>query len=67
MPKFVLDGVEYNSEDLDEEGMALLNSLKFSEEKIRALKNEINVYQTANNTYLRSLKVEIDKHNQKSD
>ena len=61
MPKFVLDGIEYNSEDLDDKGNALLTSMKFSENKIRALNAEINVFQTAKTTYLNELKSELVK------
>ena len=61
MPKIKLDDLEYNSEDLSDEGMAQLRSLQFLETQLVKLKNEIAVYQTAQATYAAALKAEIEK------
>lgn len=61
MPKITIDGVEYNTEDLSENGKAQLASLQFLEVQMNKLKSEIAVYQTARNSYSKALKEELDK------
>ena len=61
MPKITVDGVEYNTEDLSDNGKAQLASLQFLEGQMTKLRNEIAVFQTARNTYIQSLKVELEK------
>ena len=60
MPKVTLDGIEYNTEDLSDNGKAQLASLQFLEAQMRKLNNEIAVYQTARHSYVTALKSEID-------
>lgn len=59
MPKIKLDNIEYNTEDLSESGQATLRSLQFLETQLQKLRNEIAVYQTAQQTYVAALKAEI--------
>ena len=47
MPKITVDDIEYNTEDLSENGKAQLASLQFLEVQMNKLKAEIAVYQTA--------------------
>jgi phage host-nuclease inhibitor protein Gam len=61
MPKITIDYIEYNTEDLTENGKAQLASLQFLEVQLQKLRNEIAVYQTAQRTYLAALKAEIEK------
>jgi hypothetical protein len=61
MPKFSLDGVEYNSEDLSDEGRAKLASLQFLELHMRKIQDEVAVYNTARSSYLAGLKSELEK------
>ena len=61
MPKIKIDDMEYNTEDLSEEGLAQLRSLQFLETQMQKLRNEIAVYQTAQRTYAAALKAEIDR------
>ena len=61
MPKIIVDDIEYNTEDLSENGKAQLASLQFLEVQMNKLKSEIAVYQTARNSYLAALKVELEK------
>ena len=61
MPKFTVDGIEYNSEDLTDNGKAQLASLQFLETQMNKLKNEIAVFQTAKQAYIVGLKVELEK------
>jgi len=56
MPKITVDGIEYNTEDLTENGKAQLASLQFLEVQMNKLKSEIAVYQTARNSYSAALK-----------
>ena len=60
MPKITVDDMEYNTEDLSDNGKAQLASLQFLEAQMSKLKSEIAVYQTARNTYIAALKAELD-------
>jgi hypothetical protein len=60
MPKITIDDIEYNSEDLSENGKAQLASLQFLEVQMTKLQSEIAVYQTARNSYVAALKSELD-------
>ena len=59
MPKITVDGVEYNTEDLSDNGKAQLASLQFLEVQMNKLSNEIAVFQTAKTAYVSSLKTEL--------
>lgn len=61
MPKIKIDDLEYNTEDLSEEGLAQLKSLQYLETQLQRLRNDIAVYQTAQRTYIAALKAEIEK------
>jgi hypothetical protein len=61
LPKITIDEIEYNSEDLSDNGKAQLASLQFLEVQMNKIKAEIAVYQTARNTYIGALKAELDK------
>ena len=61
MPNITVDGVEYNTEDLSENGKAQLASLQFLEVQMTKIKSEIAVYQTARNTYMGALQAELEK------
>ena len=61
MPKITIDGVDYHSEDLSENGKAQLASLQFLEGQMQRIQHEIAVYQTAQITYAQALKAEIEK------
>ena len=61
MPKITVEDIEYNSEDLTENGTAQLASLQFLEMQMNKLRSEIAVYQTARSSYIAALKAELDK------
>ena len=61
MPKIKIDELEYNTEDLSEDGLAQLKSLQYLETQLQRLRNDIAVYQTAQRTYAAALKAEIDR------
>jgi hypothetical protein len=60
MPKITIDGLEYNTEDLTDNGKAQLASLQFLEEQMKKIQAEIAVYQTARNAYATALKSELN-------
>jgi len=59
MPKITVDDIDYNTEDLTDNGKAQLASLQFLEVQMKKLQNEISVYQTARNAYVAALKAEL--------
>jgi hypothetical protein len=61
MPKIKVGELEYNTEDLSDNGKAQLASLQFLDVQMQKLKNEIAVYQTARNGYVAALKAELEK------
>jgi len=61
MPKITVDGVDYNSEDLSDNGKAQLASLQFLEVQMNKLKSEIAVYQTARSSYIAALKADLNE------
>ena len=60
MPKITVDDIEYNTEDLTDNGRAQLASLQFLEVQMKKIKSEIAVYQTARHSYLAALKAELE-------
>jgi hypothetical protein len=62
MPKITVDEIEYNTEDLSENGKAQIASLQFLEVQMNKIKSEIAVYQTARNSYVAALKAEIENN-----
>ena len=60
MPKFTIDDLEYNTEDLSDNGKAQLASLQFLDVQMKKLQSEIAVYQTARNTYVKELKEALE-------
>lgn len=61
MPKITIDEIEYNTEDLSDNGKAQFASLQFLESQMSKIKSEIAVYQTARNSYISALKTELEK------
>ncbi len=60
MPKITVDGIDYNTEDLSDNGKAQLASLQFLEVQMKKIKAEIAVYQTARSAYVAALKQELE-------
>jgi len=59
MPKITVEGIKYHTEDLTENGKAQLASLQFLEVQMQKLRNEIAVYETARQTYVNALKIDL--------
>lgn len=60
MPKISVDGVEYNTEDLSQNGRNLLASLQYVEAQVNKLKEEIQIYSEARASYLTKLRNELE-------
>lgn len=60
MPKIIIEDIEYNTEDLSDNGKAQLASLQFLEVQMNKLQSEIAVYKTAKNSYMVALKQELE-------
>ena len=61
MPKITVDNIEYNTEDLSDNGKAQVASLQFLEVQMKKLESEISVYKTARIAYSAALKSELAK------
>lgn len=61
MPKIKIGDLDYNTEDLTDNGKAQLASLQFLEVQMQTLRNEIAVYQTARAGYMSALKAELGR------
>ena len=61
MAKIKLDGVEYDTSKLSDNGKAQLASLQFLEVQMNKLKSEIAVFTTAKGVYSLALKEELEK------
>jgi hypothetical protein len=54
-----VDGVEYDLDNLTDEAKAQVTNIRFSDERILQLKNEIAISDTARQGYLNALKVDL--------
>lgn len=61
MPLITVDGIEYNTEDLTDNGKAQLASLQFLEAQMDRLNKDIAIFKTARSAYLKALKEELEK------
>ena len=61
MPKITIDDIDYNTEDMSENGRAQLASLQFLQVQVNKLNKEMEIYQTAHKAYVEALKAEIEK------
>ena len=59
MPKITIDDIEYNTEDLSDNGKAQLASLQFLEVQMKKIQLEIAINQTARNAYMTALKQDL--------
>jgi len=60
MAKIKLEGVEYDTKKLSDNGKAQLASLQFLDAQMSKLKSEIAVFQTAKAAYVLALKEELE-------
>ena len=62
MPKFIVDRIEFNSEDLTDEGKLKLESMQFLEGQIYKLNKEIDIFKVASAVLLSQLNQEITEN-----
>ena len=62
--KITIDGVEYEFDSLSDEAKSQISSIKFVDEQLQQLQNELAVADTARIGYTRALKTEAEKNNQ---
>jgi len=67
MPKIKIDDLEFNSEDLSENGKGLLTSLQFVEVHIKKLNDELAVLKTSKNVYENTVRQKLVAAEEKSD
>ena len=60
MPKITIDGVEFNSEDLSENGKLQLDSLSYVDKEIKKLQTELSIIKNSKLLYSRELQRSID-------
>lgn len=61
MAKVTVDGTEYETETLSDNGKAQVASLQFLQAHMQQLHNEIAVLETAKRSYQNALKAELAK------
>ena len=59
--KITVDGIEYNLNDFSADALAQLENIKFVDEQIQQLNNELAVSDTARIGYSNALKAELAK------
>jgi len=59
MPKITVNGTEYDTEDLTDNGKAQLASLQFLQNQMQRLRNEIAICETARQAYVNALKNDL--------
>lgn len=59
-PSISIDGEEFDASNVSQEAKKLLESLRFVEQRVAALRNELAICQTAQRAYLRGLKAAIE-------
>lgn len=62
-----LEGVEYDTKKLSDNGKAQLASLQFLDAQMSKLKSEIAVFQTAKAAYILALKEELENDDSADD
>ena len=67
MPKIKIDDLEFNSEDLSENGKGLLTSLQFVELHLKKLNDELAVLKTSKNVYDNMVRQKLEAKVEKSD
>ena len=59
-PSISIDGEEFDASNISQEAKKLLESLRFVEQRVAALRNELAICQTAQRAYLWGLKAAIE-------
>lgn len=60
--KMTIDGVDYNVAELSDEARAQIVALRHCDQKLRELRRELAIVQTARGAYAGSLKQSLARH-----
>jgi hypothetical protein len=61
MPKFTIDSVEYNTEDLNEHAQKLYTGLQYAMVQLKKIDTEAEIYKIAHKALVSELRQEIAK------
>ena len=61
MPKFTIDSVEYNTEDLNEQAQKLYASLQYAMVQLKKIESEAEIYKIAHQALANELRQELAK------
>lgn len=61
MPKFTIDGIEYNTEDLNEHCQKVYETLQYSLVQLQKIENEIEIYKIAHKHLSNEFRLEVSK------
>lgn len=59
MPRMTIDGITCHTEDFSETGRAAVASLEFLDRRVLQIRQEMQIYQTAQAAYARALALQI--------
>ena len=59
MPKFTIDSIEYNTEDLNEHAQKMYNSLQYTMLQLNKIEKEVEIYKIAHKALVDELRKEL--------
>lgn len=65
MPKVNIDNLEFNTEDFDDDTVAIFQSLQYTQVKLRKLEQRLLVLKVSHDVYASNLKKMIETPNKK--
>ena len=63
MALITIDGKDYESDSFSQEGKNLVQSMKFAKAELLRLNAQIAILKTAESSYSKALKAEVEKNN----
>ena len=62
MPRITIDEIDFNSEDLSEDGQRVFKSIKFSDAEIKRIKADLAILRVAQAQYEQALEIELENY-----
>ena len=62
MPKFTVDEIEYNTEDLSQQAQKTYQSLQYTMLQLKKIETEVEIYKVAHRTLAEELRKELAKN-----
>ena len=62
MPKFTVDDIEYNTEDLSEQAQKTYQSLQYTMLQLKKIETEVEIYKVAHRALADELRKELAKN-----